>query len=33
MRWLIVLPFDRPGHRGVDLAEMVAAVDERCGPA
>lgn len=26
MRWLIVLPFDRPGHMGVDLAEELSAL-------
>ena len=26
MRWLIVLPFDRPGHMGVDFAEELAAL-------
>jgi hypothetical protein len=44
MRWLIALPFDRPGHMDVDFADgltalghrieaIVAALDERCGPA
>ena len=26
MRWLIVLPFDRPGHMGVDFAEALAGL-------
>jgi spore maturation protein CgeB len=26
MRWLIVLPFDRPGHMGVDFAEELVAL-------
>ena len=26
MRWLIVLPFDRPGHMGTDFAEELAAL-------
>jgi spore maturation protein CgeB len=26
MRWLIVLPFDRPGHMGVDFAEELTAL-------
>jgi spore maturation protein CgeB len=26
MRWLIVLPFDRPGHMGVDFAEELASL-------
>ena len=26
MRWLIVLPFDRPGHMGLDFAEELAAL-------
>ena len=25
MRWLVVLPFDRPGHMGVDFAEALTA--------
>src|ERR1043166_6030183 len=26
MRWLIVLPFERPGHMGVDFAEELTAL-------
>ena len=26
MRWLIVLPFDRPGHMGVDFADELTAL-------
>ena len=26
MRWLIVLPFDRPGHMGVDFAQELSAL-------
>ena len=26
MRWLIVLPFDRPGHMGVDFADELSAL-------